>query len=288
MSFRFDRFATLYMVNPLRRNASANQPSIPILMYHSISDDAENGVHPYYRTATSPQQFALQMQYLYENGFRTASLPEAVTQLRGEAAGNGKNVVITFDDGYRDFYREAFPVLSRFRFSATMFLPTSFIGEQTLQFKSRECMTWGEVRELQKSGITFGSHTVTHPQLHALSMPAINEEITNSKQTIEQKLGCAVESFGYPYAFPEADADFKNSLRDMLHTAGYENGVCTTVGRSGPGSDLFFLRRLPVNSCDDPALFQAKLGGAYDWLAKPQYLVKVAKTWTRARARAVR
>jgi len=282
MSFRFDRFATLYVVNPLRRSASANQPSIPILMYHSISDDAENGVHPYYRTATSPQQFALQMQYLYENGFRTASLPEAVTQLRGEAAGNGKNVVITFDDGYRDFYREAFPVLSRFRFSATMFLPTSFIGEQTLQFKSRECMTWGEVRELQKSGITFGSHTVTHPQLHALSMPAINEEITNSKQTIEQKLGCAVDSFAYPYAFPQTDKDFKTRLRDSLRQAGYRNGVCTIVGRVNRKSEPLFMERLPVNSCDDAPLFKAKLAGAYDWVARSQYLAKKGKSYLRS------
>ncbi|MGD1025633.1 MAG: polysaccharide deacetylase family protein [Candidatus Sulfotelmatobacter sp.] len=284
MSFRFDRFATLYVVNPLRRSASADRPSIPILMYHSISDDAESGVHPYYRTSTSPQQFALQMQYLYENGFRTASLPEAVTQLRGEAAGKGKNVVITFDDGYRDFYREAFPVLSRLGFSATMFLPTSFIGEQTLQFKSRECMTWGEVRELQKSGIAFGSHTVTHPQLHALSMPAINEEITSSKQTIEQKLGCAADGFAYPYAFPQTDRDFTMRLCDSLRQAGYRNGVCTIVGRANRRSEPLFMERLPVNSCDDAPLFQAKLAGAYDWVAKSQYLAKKGKSYLRSSA----
>jgi peptidoglycan/xylan/chitin deacetylase (PgdA/CDA1 family) len=284
MTFRFDRFATLYVVNPLRRSASANEPSIPILMYHSISDDTENGVHPYYRTSTSPQRFALQMQYLYENGFQTASLREAVTQLQGAAAGNGKNVVITFDDGYRDFYREAFPVLSRFGFSATMFLPTSFIGEQPLQFKSRECMTWDEVRELQKSGITFGSNTVTHPQLHALSMPAINEEIAKSKQTIEQKLGCAVDSFAYPYAFPLTDRDFKMRLRDSLSQAGYRNGVCTIVGRANRRSEPLFMERLPVNSCDDALLFQAKLAGAYDWVAKSQYLAKKGKSYLRSSA----
>ncbi|MGO8772922.1 MAG: polysaccharide deacetylase family protein [Terracidiphilus sp.] len=277
MSFRFDRFATLYVVNPLRRSVSGNKPSIPILMYHSISDDAETGVHPYYRTSTSPQRFASQMKYLSDNGYRTASLTDVVTQLQGQAAVADKRVVITFDDGYRDFYREAFPVLDRFGFSATVFLATSFVGDRTLQFKSRDCLTWTEVRELRKSGIFFGSHTVTHPQLRALSMPAINEEIVSSKRTIEEKLGSAVDSFAYPYAFPQTDSDFKKMLRDSLRQAGYQNGVCTVVGRARRSSDPFFMERLPVNSCDDTALFQAKLAGAYDWISKSQYVVKMVK-----------
>ena len=61
------------------------------------------------------------MESLYDNGYRTASLTEVVSQLQKKAAEDQKRVVITFDDGYRDFYREAFPVLNRFGFSATVF-----------------------------------------------------------------------------------------------------------------------------------------------------------------------
>ena len=104
-----------------------------------------------------------------------------------------------------------------------------------------------------------------------------NEEVVKSKETIEQRLGRPVESFAYPYAFPEADASFKQRLRDMLCQAGYQGGVCTTLGRPVRGSDPFFLKRLPVNSCDDTQLFQAKLAGSYDWLGTPQYLVKMAR-----------
>jgi len=124
--------------------------------------------------------------------------------------------------------------------------------------------------------------TVTHPQLHDCDANSIKQEIVGSKQTIEQKLGCAVQSFSYPYAFPETDASFKQRLREELHRAGYKNGVCTTVGRPSPASDPFFLKRLPVNSDDDARLFLAKLAGSYDWLAKPQYLVKMAKKWVNA------
>ena len=290
MSFRFDRFATLYLVNPLRSSSSNRTPSIPILMYHSVSDgskgDSSEGkreadAHPYYRTSTSPQRFAEQIKYLQGNGYRTVSLAEGVGGLRGESPAAHKQVVITFDDGYQDFYRHAFPVLSQYGFSATVFLPTAYIGESPISFKGRDCLTWVEVRELNRHGIRFGSHTVTHPQLRDLSCAAVKEEISSSKKTIEEKLGCEVDSFAYPYAFPQTDIDFRNMLRDLLVEAGYRNGVCTIVGLARSKSDPFFMERLPVNSCDDDALFQAKLAGAYDWIAKFQYASKLIRACLR-------
>jgi peptidoglycan/xylan/chitin deacetylase (PgdA/CDA1 family) len=286
MSLRIDRLATLYVVDPLRRHTSANKASVSILMYHSIADEEEAGVQPYYRTVTTPHVFAAQMESLNQAGFSVIGLAEAIRRSTDpEAAKN--SVVITFDDGFRNFYTHAFSVLSRYGFTATMFLPTAHIGENHLSFKRKACLSWDEVRELHKHGISFGSHTVTHPQLHDCDAESIKKEIADSKQTIEQELGCAVQSFSYPYAFPEADTSFKRQLRHELSQAGYENGVCTTVGRPGPASDPFFLKRLPVNSDDDSRLFQAKLAGSYDWLEKPQYLVKVAKQWVNSGAHAV-
>jgi peptidoglycan/xylan/chitin deacetylase (PgdA/CDA1 family) len=281
MSFRFDRFATLYVVNPLRISSSDRTPSIPILMYHSVSggseDKREAAAHPYYRTSTSPQRFAEQINYLHGNGYRAVSLAEAVSELQRQSLVSDKQVVITFDDGYHDFYRHAFPVLSQYGFSATVFLPTAYIGENPVSFKGRDCLTWAEVRELNRHGIRFGSHTVTHPQLRDLSPAAVKNEIFGSKKTIEEKLGREVDSFAYPYAFPQTDTDFKNMLRDLLVEAGYQNGVCTIVGKASGKNEPFFMERLPVNSCDDDALFQAKLAGAYDWIAKFQYASKMTK-----------
>src|SRR5208282_4673205 len=284
MALRIDRLATLYVADPLRRCNFIRQASIPILMYHSIADENEAGVHPYYRTSTAPSVFADQMENLHQAGFSVIGLSEAVGCFR-ERETTRKSVVITFDDGFRDFYSNAFPILNRYGFTATMFVPTAHIGENRLKFKGKECLTWDEVRELQKYGISFGSHTVTHPQLRDCDPHSIEEEITVSKQTIEQKLGCAIQSFAYPYAFPESDASFKQKLRDQLRQAEYENGVCTTIGRPGPTSDPFFLNRLPVNSDDDARLFRAKLAGSYDWLAKPQYFVKMLKQRVGARGR---
>ncbi len=277
MAFRLDRLTTVYLVSPLLRVAGSGTRSVPILMYHSIADEDESGSSAYYRTKTSPAVFAAQLKYLHDAGYATCSPAEAVRHLQDSKQAAAKLAVITFDDGYRDFYRQAFPLLNQYGFTATVFLPTAYIDDQPVSFKGGECLTWAEVKELNRHGILFGSHTVTHPQLRELDVPRIQEEVVNSKKTIEQKLGSAVESFAYPYAFPQADAGFKKMLRDTLRSAGYQSGVCTTVGRANRSSEPLFMERLPVNSCDDPALFKAKLVGAYDWISKFQYIAKAGK-----------
>jgi peptidoglycan/xylan/chitin deacetylase (PgdA/CDA1 family) len=277
MNLRLDRLATLYLASPLRRllPGTNKESSIPVLMYHSVSSDDQPNVHPYYRTSTSPAVFADQLKFLQERGYRTCTVAEALEQLKAE--NTTKSVVLTFDDGYSNFYHHAFPLLSQYGFSATVYLPTAYIGETPNSFKNEDCLTWSEVRELQGHGIRFGSHTVTHPQLRELGVSAINDELLNSKETIEQRLGCEVDSFAYPYAFPQTDVDFTNMLRNSLQAAGYKNGVCTVVGRADRRSEPLFLERLPVNSCDDVPLFEAKLAGAYDWIGTSQHIFKAAK-----------
>ena len=138
-------------------------------------------------------------------------------------------------------------------------------------------MTWGEVRELHGAGIAFGSHTVSHQQLTTLTVPEVEEEIRGSKETIEDRLGCPIESFSYPFAFPETDRTFKGILKDLLIAQGYKNGVTTIIGTVRTETDLFFLPRLSVNSWDDLLLFGAKLQGGYDWLHFLQRLKKGCK-----------
>lgn len=280
MNVRLDRVATLYVANPLRRCFVRSGFHIPILMYHSVSEDAEQNVHPYYKVVTHPRVFAEQMEFLKRKGFEAISLEDAICKLREGKEAAGKYVVITFDDGFRDVLTHAAPVLDKAAFTATIYLSTGFVGNENRNFKGRECLSWNEVRDLQRSGITFGSHTVTHPKLYGLAVNAIRNEIADSKRTIEDKLGLPVHSFAYPYAFPENDSAFKTRLRNILLESGYSNGVCTAIGRAHAGSDPFFLERLPVNSDDDARLFEAKMAGSYDWIAKPQHFLKKVKNWT--------
>lgn len=259
---------------------------LPILMYHSISDDSEADRSGYYKVCTSPVRFAEHMQWLADWGYRGVTLTHGMKVLQGINRVKAKPVAITFDDGFRDFYTAAFPILQRHGFSATMYLSTAFIGDDRgdesgsdkRSFKSRECLTWSEVRQLKLTGIEFGSHTVNHPRLVHLNWPAIEAELRDSKTTLEQRLGYPICSFAYPYAYPSANRAFIDRLKQTLSGLGYETCVTTDIGRVRPADDPLELKRLPANSADDAALLDAKLTGAYDWLHWPQSAVKRFKS----------
>jgi len=271
---RFDRSATLYFSLPLTRLLGPRQRiRVPILMYHSISDNFFGKSHPYFQIHTSAAVFSQQMRWLRHAGYRTLTLAEAWAGL--EAGANlSKTVVITFDDGYRDFYTEAMDVLKQCGFKATVFLATDRIQNVPARIAGADYLTWSEVRELHAEGVQFGSHTVTHPDLRSLDPEQMEYELGCSKESIEQHLGAPVESFSYPSAFPEEDKGFTRFFRDLLENQGFENGVSTIIGCAGREHNKFFLPRLPVNDWDDSPLLRAKLDGGYDWLHWAQILKK--------------
>jgi peptidoglycan/xylan/chitin deacetylase (PgdA/CDA1 family) len=274
---RLDRLITLGLVQPIRRAVSGpKRAQLPILMYHSISDETEDVASPYYRTATRPSIFAQHMALLRAEGYRVVGVQTGLREFHSGRNDNGKTVVLTFDDGLRNFYTNAFPILQGHGQAASVFLPTAFIGDQPGHFKGQECMTWSEARELHDAGIEIGSHTVNHPRLYELGFDEIREELANSKAVIESRLGSAVVSFAYPYAFPIADRSFVRAFGDVVAQTGYRYCVTTALGCVRPGDDAYCLKRLPANSSDDAALFRAKLEGCYDWLELPQ---RAFKSW---------
>jgi len=280
--FRLDRAVTLGLIRPVREVFSRQaQNRIPILMYHSIQDGASDR-RPYFDINTSPDRFAQQMKFLREQGYRTVHLEEAWKLLAADRW-DSRYVVITFDDGYRDFLTAAYPIMAEFGHTAALFIPSGLIQDERAHFQQRECLTWREIRELHTNGIEIGSHSVTHRELKFLRTSELEAEVSNSKQTIENKIGHSIRSFSYPYAFPESEAVFSQTLRELLEKHGYQNGVTTIIGSSSRDSDRFLLPRLPVNSWDDVPLFRAKLEGHYDWLHAAQYLAKKVRRSARPR-----
>lgn len=273
---RADRWATLSIFSPLIQTKIWPQRArTPILMYHEIGGGQRGPEHPYYHTATSQSEFEKQIRFLSENGYRSVALAEVLERKVTNSKQASKRIAITFDDGYESFYTKAFPILCKYGFSATVFLPTAFIGDTRRLFKGIGCLTWDEVRYLNSRGIDFGSHTVDHPQLRDLPRSEIERQLRSSRGAIEDELGSRVTTFAYPFAFPEADRAFVPVLRNLLAESGYEYGVSTIIGTVGDGNDRYFMPRLPINSDDDTRFFAAKLHGAYNWLHTIQYVRKL-------------
>jgi len=271
---RLDRILTLYLWGPLLRLAGGPpKNSVPILAYHSISENLFGYSHPYYQINTSPAAFAQQMRWLRNAGYRTLDLHELPSALQSQID-LSKRFVITFDDGYRDLLTEGMPALQQCGFTATVFLTTDRIQSSPRRIEGADYLTWQDVRELHELGISFGSHTVSHPDLRSLEPEEIDYELGYSKEMIEQALGAPIRSFSYPFPFPEEDQNFTRFLADALQNHGFQIGVSTVLGRASNHSSTLFLPRLPINSWDDLALLNAKVRGEYDWMHFPQWLHK--------------
>jgi peptidoglycan/xylan/chitin deacetylase (PgdA/CDA1 family) len=174
-----------------------------------------------------------------------------------------------------DFYTEAFPILEKYNFCSTVFIPTNFIGKA---FNGKECLNWTRIKELKNNGVSFGSHTMKHLQLNTLFDLEIEHEIKHSKEIIEDKLGAVINTFSYPFKFPDENGRFKELLRNLLQRHSYTCGVSSRIGKTAETDDIYFMKRIPVNSHDDSSFFRAKLEGGYDWLYRAQSIFKLVKT----------
>jgi len=279
---RIDRLATLFFFNYVNKIRLRRKVSIPILMYHSVSNSKEKHNHPYYHTNTSPEVFAEHMKFLAGEGYSAVGIGEALKILENPVVSkaqisetlSNKRIVITFDDGFRDFYTNAFPVLQMYGFEATVFIPTGFIDNRGRLLDGKECMSWSEVIELQKKGVSFGTHSVNHSKFEYLSHKEIEYEIRHSKYVAESKTGCSIDSFSYPYAYPETDHELVKFMKKILLESGYENAVTTRIGSASFKPDRYALKRIPVNTQDDIRFLKAKIDGGYDWIYSLQYVHK--------------
>jgi len=295
---RLDLLLTLYFFHPLSRMLRRNSGTrISILMYHSVLETDDPNRHPYFQTNTKPEIFAQQMQFLADNNYNVISLSEAISLIGGSpqipnypVTSPRKCVVLTWDDGYADFHDNAWPILKKHGFTATMFLPTGYISNDRKSLIGKNCLTWDEVTTLAGEGASFGAHTVSHVQLYELyktaskqsnmsflrrqesieTMATIDYELRASKQAIEEKLGRPVDQYSYAYAFPEQDQKFVDIYGKALKREGYRSAVSTRIGTAKRGDSLYTLKRIPVNSHDDDGFLQAKLEGGYDWLHQLQ------------------
>ncbi|MFN3813154.1 MAG: polysaccharide deacetylase family protein [Aquificaceae bacterium] len=153
-----------------------------------------------------------------------------------------RSLLLTFDDAYMDFWKNALPVLKANRVPALVFVPVGLIGKFNLWDYERvnvkkPIMDWSHIKELLTMGMEIGSHTVSHPYLSKLSLGEAKEEIESSKKILEDKLGVEIKSFCYPYG------DYNERVRDMVMEAGYKMAFTTKPGKHEESPNPFEIRR---------------------------------------------
>lgn len=254
---------------PLTRQWNHWRPGVRILMYHRVTDLGR----PDQLTVT-PSRFEQQLQLLQAAG-AVRPLDEALTDTRA-------SVVITFDDGYLDNYREAAPLLRQYRLPALIYLSADFADQRAshrrYQSDERLHMNWDEIGELQREGLVrFGSHTCSHPMLSELRDVDSRREIVDSKRRLEDKLGAEVTSFAYP------NGNYGPREVEYVAQAGYRHAVTVKPGLNRAARRPFELRRTEVTDRDGAREFAAKLDGALDPVHR---ILDIKREWQFARRRA--
>jgi peptidoglycan/xylan/chitin deacetylase (PgdA/CDA1 family) len=215
---------------------------LPILTFHSI-DHARDVL------SFAPEIFRRGIAALAQLGYRTISLSDAVDCLRRGADFPTRSCAITFDDGYASTFTDAFPVLQQFNFTATIFLTVGDGNAARLPSLHRRAMlSWDEIRKMQNQGITFGAHTLTHPDLTRLPAETIDREMRASKQIIEQTIGEAVTTFAYPFG------KFNLLCRDIASRY-FDCAVSDQLGLVRAHSDPFALDRVETYYLQNEKLF---------------------------------
>ncbi len=220
---------------------------IPVLMYHYVRVVTDKSDTIGINLSVTPANFAAQMKYLADNGYTTLTMREVHAILAGAQPLPPKAIALTFDDGYRDFYTAAWPVLRQYNFKATNYVITNVIGEE-------QYLTWPMLQELDTSGlIEIGAHTRSHPDLRGLGKDKRWDEIIGSKAILEEGLGHPIASLCYPSGFYNAD-----TMADVKR-AGYLTAVTTAYGTKQNLQNAFELPRVRVNGPDPLSAWASKL-----------------------------
>jgi peptidoglycan/xylan/chitin deacetylase (PgdA/CDA1 family) len=238
---------------------------IPILMYHSI---AQSTNPKFKQLAVPPASFAEQMAYLHRHSYTLINVTQLVRMLSDERfALPERPVVLTFDDGFADFFTHALPILKQFSFTATLYITTGYINSTSRWLRpegetSRLMLTWDQIAEISASGIECGAHTHSHPQLDILPLPDARNEIVKSKELLERHLGQEVTSFAYPFGYYTA------AIRQQVRQAGYISACAVKFAINSETTDFYALKRLMITADTDIKSFAALISGRSNVIKK--------------------
>lgn len=227
-----------------------------VLTYHSLDDSGSV-------TSISPILFKQQMAFLYNNDYHCISLREWAEAVTSGRKYPPKTFILTFDDGYRDNYEIALPILKMYKYTATIFVVSGFIGQMSTWEKKEgipdlPMLAIEDIRELSRYSIDIQPHSHSHLSLTGLEDAKIKGEILYSKKEIEALTGNQADLFCYPYGY------YNGRTIVVLKNLGFKGAVTTNFGRDKIGADPFQLKRIGSPHFRTFFRFRLVMSGWYD------------------------
>ncbi|MBR2774359.1 MAG: polysaccharide deacetylase family protein [Selenomonadaceae bacterium] len=219
---------------------------VPILVYHRVNDTDTNP------TTLKVADFEAQLKYLVDNGYHVIAPDDLLDAWETGKPLPDKPIVLTFDDGHEDIYKNVFPLLQKYNMRATVFIVTDHIGR-------KDYLSWDFVRALQAGGyMDFESHTMTYKDLTTLKGDKLWNEIYGSKQAIEWALKKPAKFIAYP------DGKYTLAAEDTSKEVGFRAGFIEDYGLAANDSNSYVLTRIPVRGSDSHTMlrFQLRLKGS--------------------------
>jgi peptidoglycan/xylan/chitin deacetylase (PgdA/CDA1 family) len=241
---------------------------LPILTFHSLDDQSSV-------ISFSPELFRRGMTKLYENGYRTIDLLDAIDCLRLKKPFPERSFIITFDDGYKSVYEKAFPILRDYRLTATIFLTVGERGrakpeERLPSLEGRSMLNWREIQEMKQWGFEFGAHTLTHSDLTLLPLERVRSEILDSKVIIEDTLNTPVKCFAAPYS------RYDDRCLDIIRQ--HFTCACTDkLSLINLRSDPYNLERVDTYYLREERLFNLMLTPLFPWYIRARSIPRVIR-----------
>jgi peptidoglycan/xylan/chitin deacetylase (PgdA/CDA1 family) len=233
------------------------ESEIVILMYHRVNDNVDHAI------AVKKDNFLWQMDYLNRKNYKVISMNEAYNKISSNSI-DGKFIVLTFDDGYEDYYCDAFPILEKYNFPSILYLVPGYVESGKVfwwdeKLGESRLMNWEQLQNLSKSNlIEFGSHTLNHKDLNCLDDKTLKFEMESSKKILEEKLKREIIHFSYPRETYSKEAE---KLTGEIYKTGVLIYKGKDVNNKLSSKDLLRLRRIPVYNNDGKFMFIAKVKG---------------------------
>ena len=236
------------------------EPQVRVLMYHRFRDA------PYDPFSVSVTEFTRQMAWLAQQRL-AISLDDLQAFLAGDQDVPDGAVLVTVDDGYRDLWTQAVPILQRFDIPAVAFIPTAEVGDLASDgLPDAQRLTWNEVCALPRYGVTVGSHAREHQSLGSLGRDQVYFQADQSRRELEDHLHTPVASFAYPFG---TRADYNETTEEVVGNAGYRYTFTAQHGAIQAGAATYGLPRVKVEGGEGLWMFKLLVKGGLDawgWL----------------------